>query len=282
MLLFPNCKINIGLNIVDRRSDGYHDLETVFYPVSKLYDALEILPQPAFEDRTSIALQQVISHFTGLPVAGSPESNLCLKAYYLLKQDFPDLPPIQLCLHKAIPMGAGLGGGSADGAFTLLLLNQKFHLKLLSAQLLDYALRLGSDCPFFIINKPCLAEGRGEILQPVSLDLSDYSLVLIHPGIHVSTAQAFAGITPQRPVSDLAKCITQPIESWKDSIVNDFEKTVFQQHPLLAEIKQKLYDTGAVYAAMSGSGSSLYGIYLKEKLPAKKLYPHLFEQHLSL
>lgn len=179
-------------------------------------------------------------------------------------------------------MGAGLGGGSADGAFTLLLLNQKFHLKLLHSQLLDYALRLGSDCPFFIINKPCFAEGRGEILQPVPLNLSGYGLVLIHPGIHVSTAAAFAGITPQRPVADLIDSIAQPIENWKELIQNDFEETVFKQHPVLAEIKQKLYDTGALYAAMSGSGSSLYGIYQKEKLPTEKLYADHFEQHLEL
>lgn len=278
MILFPNCKINIGLNIVGRRSDGYHDLETIFYPVRKLHDAVEILPQPASDNKE----ETVLPRFSGLPVEGAIENNLCVKAYRLLKQNFPELPPIQLCLHKAIPMGAGLGGGSADGAFTLLLLNQKFHLKLLTSQLLDYALRLGSDCPFFIINHPCFAEGRGEILQPVPLDLSGYSLVLIHPGIHVSTAQAFAGITPQRPVSDLQELITRPIESWKETVVNDFEKTVFRQHPLLAEIKEKLYETGALYASMSGSGSSLYGIYPKENLPAKKLYPKLFEQQLEL
>jgi 4-diphosphocytidyl-2-C-methyl-D-erythritol kinase len=283
MLVFPNCKINIGLKITAKRSDGYHDLETVFYPIYKLHDAIEILPQQ--EGNANILhkhSESVNYHFTGLPVNGNAENNLCLRAYELLKRDFPELPPIDLCLHKAIPMGAGLGGGSADGAFTLQLLNQKFNLKLLTSQLLDYALQLGSDCPFFIINKPCFGWGRGEMLEPVSLNLSDYSIILIHPDVHISTAHAFAGIVPLQPIDSLQELIMQPIENWKENIINDFEVTVFKQHPLLQLIKNRLYETDALYASMSGSGSSLYGIYKKEKLPTEKLYPNFFELHTTL
>ncbi len=296
MLLFPNCKINIGLNIVGRRADGYHDLETVFYPVYKLHDAVEILPQvnsplsgkekqvPVTEQSLNSSDDSRLIHyqFSGLPVAGDAQGNLCLKAYHLLKKDFSDLPPVDLCLHKAIPMGAGLGGGSADGAFTLLLLNQKFQLKLPTSKLLDYALQLGSDCPFFIINKPCFACGRGEMLEAISLSLTGYSIILIHPGIHVSTAAAFAGITPKQPSILLQEAILQPIETWRENIVNDFEKPVFKQHSLLHKIKNRLYESGSVYATMSGSGSTIYGIYKTTQLPQEKLYPNLFELHTTL
>lgn len=296
MLIFPNCKINIGLNIVGRRDDGYHDLETIFYPIYKLPDAIEILPQAknsqsiteesanfSTHSRFTIDDSRLIDYqFSGLAIEGNTESNLCFKAYHLLKKDFPQLPPIHLCLHKTIPMGAGLGGGSADGAFTLRLLNQKFHLKLLTSQLLDYALQLGSDCPFFILNKPCFAWGRGEMLETISLNLSGYSIILIHPGIHVSTAQAFAGITPTQPVNSVQEAILQPIETWQENVTNDFEKKVFEQHPFLHQIKNRLYETGALYASMSGSGSTIYGIYTTGHHPAEKLYPHLFELHTTL
>ena len=314
MLLFPNCKINIGLNIVGRRNDGYHNLETIFYPIYKLYDAVEVLPQaksnltgtytnaPIADESlngnrpspfTIHNSRSAIDHspfapddsqiiFSGLPVAGDAQQNLCLKAYHLLKKDFPGLPAIDLCLHKAIPMGAGLGGGSADGAFTLLLLNQKFDLQLLPSQLLDYALQLGSDCPFFIINKPCFAGGRGEMLEPVTLNLTGYSIILVHPGIHVSTAEAFAGIRLQQPVNRLQELIAEPVETWRNTVRNDFEKTVFELHPLLSEIKNRMYETGAVFASMSGSGSAIYGVYEATLLPTKKLYPAFFERHLVL
>jgi 4-diphosphocytidyl-2-C-methyl-D-erythritol kinase len=282
LLFFPNCKINIGLQVVGRRSDGYHDLETVFYPVYKLYDALEVLPREAVEASPASMEPLVQLQVTGLSIQGKEEDNLCLKAYYLLKKDFPELPPIHLCLHKAIPMGAGLGGGSADGAFTLLLLNRKFHLNLTTSQLLDYALHLGSDCPFFIINKPAFAWGRGEMLETIPLNLTGYGLVLVHPGIHISTAQAFAGIKPQPPTNSLTDLVAQPVESWKEVISNSFEETVFPNHPVLPQIKAKLYGTGAVYAAMSGSGSALYGIYPLGQMPAEKLFPGYFEQHCLL
>lgn len=276
MLVFPNCKINIGLNIVGKRSDGYHNLETIFYPITKLYDGLEVLAQKTTSD------QAVNLQLSGLPVSGTSESNLCVKAYQLLKKDFPELPAIDVCLHKAIPMGAGLGGGSADGAFMLKLLNEQFHLKLLQSQLLDYALQLGSDCPFFIINKPCFAEGRGEMLQEVALNLAAYSIVLIYPDVHVSTAAAFSGVKPAPKSDDLQELVLQPIETWKEIIVNDFETSVFAIHPILAQIKNKLYQQGAVYASMSGSGSTVYGIFPSTALPTEKLFPQYYELHASL
>lgn len=305
MIVFPNCKINIGLNIVSRRSDGYHDLQTVFYPIYKLHDAIEILPQEAViqnafnEDLLNLDSSKLITsvgqNFTpvydaaglrffssGLPIEGKAETNLCLKAYHTLKSDFPALPSVSVCLHKAIPMGAGLGGGSADGAFTLQLLNQQFHLNLSPSQLHQYALQLGSDCPFFTINKPAFAGGRGEILEPVTLNLTRYSIVIIHPGIHVSTVQAFAGIKPKQPANSLHDLILEPIDTWRKNIANDFEEIVFAQYPLLQQIKEKLYANGASYAAMSGSGSAVYGIFENKKRPGQKLYPDFFELHAAL
>lgn len=262
MVLFPNCKINLGLNILSKRTDGYHDLETVFYPVS-LNDALEILPQkngissqPEAPDN-----QQPTLTVTGLPVAGATQDNLCLKAWQLLKKDFPNLPAVNMHLHKAIPMGAGLGGGSADGAYTLLLLNRKFKLDLSKEQLVSYALQLGSDCPFFIYNEPCLGFGRGEILQPVTVDLSAYKIIIVNPRIHINTGWAFSQLTPGEPEHRIADIIAQPIDTWKKYLINDFEAPVLQNHPELREIKDKFYGSGAIYASMSGSGSSFFGIF---------------------
>lgn len=263
MILFPNCKINLGLYITSKRYDGYHNLETVFYPVP-IIDALEVIedknPNPG-------GIQFSTS---GLEIGGDFSNNLCVKAYYLLKKDFPGLPPVQMHLHKSIPMGAGLGGGSSDGAFTLLLLNQKFNMGLSESSLVEYALELGSDCPFFIVNKPCAAKGRGEILQVIDLDLKGYTLVLINPGIHISTREAFRSITPIQPAMDLISVVSEPVESWKESLQNDFEQGIFTIHPVLAEIKSALYHAGAIYAAMSGSGSTLYGLFKDNeiRLPA--------------
>ncbi len=253
MLLFPNCKINLGLNIISKRDDGFHNLETVFLPVP-LQDALEIIP--AANGAAALAFSQ-----SGLPVAGEEKNNLCIKAYNLLKKDFPQLPAVAMHLHKAIPMGAGLGGGSADGAFALLLLNKRFNLALSEEQLIQYALQLGSDCPFFIINKPCFAQGRGEQMQPVKLPLAGYTLVLVNPGVHVPTGWAFSQITPSQPVKNMRAIISQPLTTWKDELVNDFEAPVIKAHPQLGEIKNKLYQFGALYAGMSGSGSTFYGIF---------------------
>ena len=254
MLLFPNCKINLGLHILNKREDGFHNLETVFYPIA-LKDALEIIPSPG----SSIAFTG-----SGLTVDGTEADNICIKAYHLLKRDFPQLPFIKLHLYKAIPMGAGLGGGSADGAFTLQLLNKKFNLELSVQQLIDYALQLGSDCPFFIINKPCYATGRGELLEGIDITLAGYKIVIVNPGIHVNTGWAFSQITPAEPQKKLKEIIAQPIATWKAELINDFEAPVFEKYPEIKNIKEELYNKGAAYAAMSGSGSTVYGIFEKE------------------
>ena len=253
MVLFPNCKINLGLNITNKRSDGYHDLETVFYPI-QLNDAIEVIEKEDLKFSTS-----------GLAIEGDQKNNLCSKAYHLLKKDLSQLPAVHLHLHKAIPMGAGLGGGSADGAFTLKLLNKKFGLSLSEKQLIKYALHLGSDCPFFIINKPCFAKGRGEILEQIKIDLSAFKIVLVHPGIHISTAWAFSNIKPSVPKRSIKQIIQQSIETWKEELRNDFEESVFLQHPEIKKIKSELYNVGAIYASMSGSGSAVYGIFKKDK-----------------
>ena len=206
--------------------------------------------------------QETQCHLSGFPVAGSIDSNLCYKAWQLLKKDFPDLPNVSIYLHKAIPMGAGLGGGSADGAFMLRLLNEKFQLHCTNEQLKQYALQLGSDCPFFMENMPCLGEGRGEILHPVSLDLSTYTIALVHPGIHVNTGWAFSQLKPAAlDGPSLSSMIKEPIDQWKNLLTNDFETPVFKAHPEIAAIKQQLYASGAIYASMSGSGSTVFGIF---------------------
>ena len=250
MLAFPNCKINLGLHIISKRGDGYHNLETVFLPIP-FTDVLEILPS----DKTEFTC-------TGLPVDAN--DNLCIKAYNLLKQDFPELPAIKMHLHKAIPLGAGLGGGSSDAAFTLQLLNEKCNLDLKTEQLLDYALQLGSDVPFFLINKPCFATGRGEILEAINIDLANYKLLIIHPGIHIDTKWAFSKITPRQSTGSIKEIITQPIDTWKQQLQNDFEVPVFTSYPEIRKLKNELYQMGAIYASMSGSGSSVFGMFLKD------------------
>lgn len=252
MIVFPNCKINLGLHVVQKRPDGYHDLQTVFFPVP-FRDILEILPASSFEFTS-----------TGLSIPGDPSANLCVKAYELMKVDFPALAPVHIQLHKIIPMGGGLGGGSSNGSFTLTALNELFDLKCSKQALLKMALQLGSDCPFFIVNEPCYATGRGEQMSMVDINLKGYYLVLILPGIHVPTAQAFSGITPKQPAVDLEKRITENPENWKEWLVNDFEATVFNQFPEIAGLKSYLYEQGAVYASMTGTGSTVYGLF-KEK-----------------
>lgn len=251
MVLFPNCKINLGLNVISKRTDGYHDLETVFYPVN-LRDVLEV-----------IQANETSFYISGLPVDGNIQDNLCLKAYHLLKKDFTYLPPAAIHLHKAIPLGAGLGGGSSDGAFMLQMINKKFELNLSEEQLLNYALQLGSDCPFFIINKPCFATGRGENLTPVPVDLSCYKILFVNPGVHVSTKEGYSNLFPALPEKRIPEIIKQPISTWKDDLVNDFEKNVFEKFPAIKEIKDRLYDEGAVYSSMTGSGSTVFGFFEK-------------------
>ena len=251
MIQFPNCKINLGLSILAKRADGYHELETVFYPIA-VSDALEILPA------ANLTMTQ-----SGIAVPGDPAQNLCLKAYHLLKKDFPALPAVQMHLHKNIPMGAGLGGGSSDGTSTLLILNQQFSLGLNDQQLIDYASQLGSDCPFFVYNKACHATGRGEILTPIHLDLSNYQFLLVHPGVHIATAWAFQQLNPHTKSESIQAIIEKPITDWKNYLINDFEAPVFKAEPTLSAIKDQLYQLGAIYASMSGSGSSLFGIFPK-------------------
>jgi 4-diphosphocytidyl-2-C-methyl-D-erythritol kinase len=297
VVVFPNCKINIGLHVVRKRADGYHDLETIFYPLP-LRDALEAVKRetedvkrqtenPNSSNQTSATpdtsgkeYKSVTLHMSGLPVQGKPEDNLCIKAYHLLQQHHPQLADIDLYLHKAIPMGAGLGGGSADGAFTLQLLNEKFQLNISREKLLDYSLQLGSDCPFFIVNKPCYATGRGELLQAVQLDLSPYSFLVVHPGVHINTAWAFSQLTPAPSSQSLTDIIQQPLSSWQSVLKNDFEAPVCKQHPDLQAIPEKLYEAGALYASMTGSGSCFYGIFPKEQLPALQWPAHYAVFHL--
>jgi 4-diphosphocytidyl-2-C-methyl-D-erythritol kinase len=255
LITFPNCKINLGLRILRKRSDGYHDLETIFYPIP-FYDVLEFIPSP--DNKLSFTT-------TGHTLDGPPSDNLCIRAYELLKKEYPSIAGGQLHLHKAIPSGAGLGGGSADAAFTLQLINKQSGLGLSSEQLLRLALHLGSDGPFFIINQPSFATSRGEELTPVKVDLSGYQIVLINPGIHISTARAFTGVIPAIPEKSIRSVIEQPVNTWKNELINDFESTVFKQYPAIRSIKDELYAYGAIYASMSGSGSTVYGIFEKTK-----------------
>ncbi|GAA4728833.1 4-(cytidine 5'-diphospho)-2-C-methyl-D-erythritol kinase [Flavisolibacter ginsenosidimutans] len=257
MIVFPNCKINLGLHILRKREDGFHDLETVFYPIP-LQDAVEVIqhPQP---------ITDVEFSSSGLIVEGNLSDNICVKAYHLLKKDFSQLPPIKMHLHKTIPTGAGLGGGSADGSFTLMLLNKKFNLGLDEKALIHYALQLGSDCPFFIRNMPCYATGRGEKLEAITVDLSAYKFVLVNPQIHVNTGWAFSQIKPSADRRSLKELISLPVEEWKTSLKNDFEEAVFAQHPQIKQCKETLYNGGAVYASMTGSGSTVFGIFLKDR-----------------
>lgn len=263
MIAFPNCKINLGLSIIAKRSDGYHTLETVFYPVH-LQDMVEIV-------HSDNSQSEVQFSSTGLAIPGNDDQNLCVKAYQLLKKDFPQLPAIKMHLHKHIPMGAGLGGGSSDGTAVLKLINQQFNLGLNSNELINYAAQLGSDCPFFVYDSACHATGRGEILQPYACDLSNYKIALVHPGIHVSTAWAFSQLQPHAKEKSIAEIVAQPIEEWKTTLINDFEAPIFLAHPVLEEIKNELYIHGAIYASMSGSGSSLFGIF-----PNNFIWPNKF------
>jgi 4-diphosphocytidyl-2-C-methyl-D-erythritol kinase len=269
MVVFPNCKINIGLNITGKRPDGFHDLQTIFYPIA-IKDALEII-----ENKTGD--EAVIFTSSGNEIDAKPTENLCVSAYQLLKKDFPKLPAVQIHLHKNIPIGAGLGGGSADAAFTLQLLNSKFSLSLSQKDLSKYAATLGSDCAFFLLNKPCYATGRGELVQAVDLNLTSYKILLINPGIHINTVWAFSQLnlsTKKQP--ELNQLIKQPIQNWKNQLTNDFEAPVFAAYPEIEFIKNNLYQQGAIYAAMSGSGSSVYGIFEKEKPVLTNFSAHYF------
>lgn len=277
MISNPNVKINLGLNVLRKREDGFHDLETLFVPYFGISDTLEIVSGDDFS-RTSAALfgkyapemiaqgmsddgKLMITIARAEGVDWDPLKDLCAKAYLMLSEDF-DLPPVKIFLEKTSPVGAGLGGGSADAAFTLKMLNEICSLGLDEDRLAGYAARLGSDCAFFIYNRPMIGEGRGEILTEYSLDLEGLDLQVLTPeGVAVSTADAYRGIRPSEPEVSLREALSRPVDQWKDCLVNDFEVAVFDKHPELAAIKKSLYDSGAVYASMSGSGSALFALY---------------------
>jgi 4-diphosphocytidyl-2-C-methyl-D-erythritol kinase len=252
MISFPNAKINLGLNIISKRPDGYHNVETCFYPVG-WSDILEILPAQKLDFTTS-----------GLRISGNSDDNLCLKAYQLLKKDF-GLSNVYVHLHKIVPMGAGLGGGSSDAAWTLRMLNDIFNLSLSKEKLAEYASALGSDCAFFLYDSSKLGKGRGEELSDFEiLSLKRKFIVVVKPNIHISTAEAYSSVIPNLPKKSLAEVLKAPLSEWKDSLKNDFEEPVFRKYPLISTIKDSLYNFGAEYASMSGSGSAVFGIYATE------------------
>ena len=256
MIYYPNAKINIGLNVVERRRDGYHNLETVFYPIP-LQDAIEL--QVIGDEVPACGYRLKVM---GDLLDGTPEDNLVVKAYKLIKSDF-DIQDCSFNLYKHIPTGAGLGGGSADAAFTVKALNERFRLNLSVEDMEKYASILGADCAFFIRNRPVMATGIGNEFHHIDLSLKGKTIVLVKPDVFVSTADAYRGVTPRRPEHSLVDLLSAPIETWKDTVVNDFEASVFAKYPEIAAIKDRMYDLGAVYAAMSGSGSSVYGIFDK-------------------
>jgi 4-diphosphocytidyl-2-C-methyl-D-erythritol kinase len=251
MILFPPAKINLGLNVLHKREDGYHEIESCMIAIP-FYDVLEIIPAKTFEFQQS-----------GITIAGDSEDNLCVKAFRLLEQNYA-IPPVSIYLRKIIPMGAGLGGGSADASYVVKAIVALYKLGISEDEQRELVTKLGSDCPFFISSQPQLAIGRGEILQPIAVDLKNYYLKLINPGIHIGTKEAYDGIQFSDDSSSVAAILDEPIENWKSQLKNDFERTAFKNHPTLAQIKASLYEEGAIYAAMSGSGSTLFGIFKEE------------------
>lgn len=266
MISFPNCKINIGLNIVNKRSDGYHNIETVFYPLT-LCDALEVLP---------VANSQAEDQFImeGVKLDGDTEQNLCMKALRLMQKEIA-MQPVKIVLMKKIPVGAGLGGGSSNASFTLKMINTYSGAGYTDERLIEMSSVLGSDCAFFIINKPVFACGKGDQMSSVSLNLAGLTIVIVKPPVFVSTVEAYSGATPIVPERSLKELIQLPVTEWRDVIKNDFEKTIFLSHPEIEAIKQRMYDLGAIYASMSGSGSSVFGLF-RESLNAQNAFPDCF------
>lgn len=254
MLVYPNAKINIGLFVTEKRNDGFHNLESVFYPVP-LSDILEV-------NRIDRAKGVCLFENTGLPVDCPPEKNLVVRAYKLLALAY-DLPAVEIHLHKVIPFGAGLGGGSSDAAHMLVLLNDYFGLGISQQGLMNYAARLGSDCAFFVKNTPVFARGKGEILEDIAFSLKDYSIVIVKPGCSVSTKEAYQGVNPRAAAFDLHGIQNLPLSEWSSKIGNDFEKSVFALYPEIKKTKEKMYRLGALYASMTGSGSAVFGIFKK-------------------
>jgi 4-diphosphocytidyl-2-C-methyl-D-erythritol kinase len=278
MICFPNAKINIGLNIIEKRKDGFHNIESVMYPLPGiLYDALEIITPPrGFQGK------QVNLISSGISIPGNKKNNLCVKAYNLIKIDYPQVPAIEIHLLKGIPVGAGLGGGSADAAFFIRLLNDKFELGISWGEMHHYARQLGSDCSFFVSNKPALAEEKGDRFESIGLNLGGYRIALIYPNTIIQTDKAYSRVIPKKPERSLENDIQHlPIRQWRKYIRNDFEDSIFPQYPELRKIKEKLYSLGALYASMSGSGSTVYGIFrttssLKNKFPGYKIWEGTF------
>ena len=263
MINFPNAKINLGLNIISRRSDGYHNIETIFYPID-LFDALEIVPMKKDEIETNTISSQYRFFQSGLEIDADNENNLVIKALNLIKQE-KEIPSIDIHLLKKIPLGAGLGGGSSDAAAMLHLLNNKFKLGYSEAELMTKASILGADCSFFIKNKPTLATGIGNVFEDIELDLKQYAMVVVKPNIYVNTKEAYSMIVPKMIEISLKEIIKMPIEEWREVMKNDFETPIFEKFPQIRNLKERMYDLGAIYAAMSGSGSSVFGIF--ESLP---------------
>lgn len=251
MLSFSNAKINLGLNVTSKRADGYHNIESVFYPIS-WSDILEVVPSDTFSFTSS-----------GLEIPGKFENNLVIKAYKLLEEEnlIPSEKSVSIYLHKILPMGAGIGGGSSNAAFALKLINSTLNLNLTSNQLENYAEKIGSDCPFFIQNKPKFCYGKGTEFKDIDISLKGKYITLINPEIHISTQEAYSGIIPSKPEKSIQEIINMPIDSWKDVLINDFEASVSRKHTIITEIKDMLYEKGALYASMTGSGSTIYGIW---------------------
>ena len=263
MVSFPNAKINLGLTIISKRSDGFHDLESCFYPV-KWSDALEIIPS-----------EKLAFSPSGIDIPGENDSNLCFKAYNALKKDF-GLPPVSIHLLKNIPIGAGMGGGSSDAAFTLKSLNDLFALNLSTAQLENYVRPLGSDCAFFVNNQPVIAYEKGDQFKKTPLNLKNYFISIVYPKLHISTKEAYSGILPQKSSIGIVEIINGDIQNWKVLLKNDFEKSLFPKYPVLKSIKETYYAAGALYASMTGSGSAVYGIF-EEKITTKSLFPQEYK-----
>lgn len=271
MIVYPNAKINLGLFVTEKRPDGYHNLETVFYPVP-LQDTLEVCERTqATTDTDDCTL-----HVTGIPVAGAPEDNLVVKAYRLLKKEFA-LPPIHIRMGKHIPSGAGLGGGSADAAFMMRLLNEQFSLGLSPEEMEERVARLGADCAFFVRNRPAFATGIGDRLTPLEgFSLAGMYIVIVKGDTFVSTREAYAGIRPRKAEVHLPDVLGSPVETWREAVRNDFEESIFAAHPEIAAIKDKLYSLGAAYAAMSGSGASVFGLFRHPVEQVERVFEGMF------
>jgi len=264
MLVFPNIKINLGLFITGKRPDGFHNIESIFYPV-QWHESLEIIergesPSDFSQIQSQVEMGKVRFTSYGIPIPGNVDSNLCIKVYQLLEEWY-NMPAVDIHLLKTLPIGAGLGGGSADAAFTLKALKDYFQLRISDAEAKDLLAKVGSDCPFFWENKPMFVFGRGERMRPIDVDLSDYYILIVNPNIHISTKEAYAGVNPSPPAIDLEMIPSIDVDGWKDVLVNDFEASIFPNYPIIRDVKEELYNRGALYASMTGSGSTLFGIF---------------------